>query len=214
MGDKMRVYELAATLGLDNKVLLERLKVAGIEAKNHLSVLDAAALAVFDGEVAAVETSAPEVAEQKVEEQRINPGIIRRRRKETPKAAPAAEEPTATPASAEAEKDSVAPVAEAVSEDQSEESAEPADEGILPEPVVEETAPVKAGSEALAQAKDDVEATQPTAETPQPTTKTEEPVPEVREATASQAKILGRVEISQLTPAKRTASPRPSRPRN
>ena len=219
MGDKMRVYELAQKLGLDNKVLLERLRDAGIEAKNHLSVLDAAALAVFDGGEAAVETSAPEAAEPKVEEQRINPGIIRRRRKEAPKAAPTPDEPTAAiPASADAEKDSVAPIAEKAPEGPSDAPVEPGVEETPQEPVAEESAPVEAEPveakpDTSAQAKDDVEETQPAAEVQQPPEKTEEPAPEVREATASQAKILGRVEISQLTPAKRTTSSRPGKQR-
>jgi len=113
MGDKMRVYELAQKLGLDNKVLLERLKNAGIEAKNHLSVLDAAALHAFEGGNAPTEAPEEKVVEEKIEEQRINPGIIRRRRKEVPKAEFPEEKPVAVkPEPAEAAEEAVAPAAE------------------------------------------------------------------------------------------------------
>jgi len=127
MGDKMRVYELAQKLGLDNKVLLERLKVAGIEAKNHLSVLDAAALAVLDCDEGATEAPVQEVAEEKVEEQRINPGIIRRRRKEVPIVVPPVDEP----------------VAEIASVEQSEPLAKPADTEVSQEPVVKKPVAVE-----------------------------------------------------------------------
>jgi translation initiation factor IF-2 len=214
MGDKMRVYELAQKLGLDNKVLLERLKDAGIDAKNHLSVLDAAALAAFDGGEAAVETSAQEDVEQKVEEQRITPGIIRRRRKEVPKAAPPEEEPvTAIPASADAEKDTAEPIAETVSEEPSDAIAEPVAEEGQQESVAEESPPVEVVSDSSTQVKDEAEEKQAKTEVPQPSAKKEAPAPEVREATASQAKILGRVEISQLVPPSKQENARPSRPR-
>jgi len=209
MGDKMRVYELAQKLGLDNKVLLERLKVAGIEAKNHLSVLDAAALALLEGGKTTVEAPAEKVVEQKVEEQRINPGIIRRRRKEVPIAAPPADEPIAAiPESAGPDKDTAAPMAETASDEQPV-AEEPVDAGASQEPVAEEPAPVEAASDASVNAQGDAEDKEPAVEVPQPTAKTETPAPEVREATASQAKILGRVELSQLAPPKRTAAARP-----
>ncbi len=241
MVDKMRVYELAQKLGLDNKVLLERLKGAGIEAKNHLSVLDSAALALLDGGEAAVESTPQEVVEQKVEEQRINPGIIRRRRKEVPKAAPSVDEPVAAiPASADAETEITAPIAEVVSEEQAEPVVEvasqepdvkapaaeapaakaPAAEAPAAEvpaaevpaaeaPAAEAPAAEAPAAEVSVESKDDVADKLATTEVPQPSTKKAAPAPEVREATASQAKILGRVEISQLTPPKRTQSGRP-----
>ncbi len=214
MGDKMRVYELAQKLGLDNKVLLERLKAAGVEAKNHLSVLDAAALAIFDGEAAPVETSTEPVVEEKIEEQRITPGIIRRRRKEVPKAAPPADEPTAAiPESAEAEEGTAAPIAETAADEQPEPVAEPVIEEPSPEPVAEKPAAAETASDASDQAKAEVEVKEPVAEVPPEPEKTAAPAPEVRKATASQAKILGRVELSQLSPPKKPAAARPSRPR-
>ena len=84
---KTRVYELAQKLGLDNKVLLEKLQQAGVDAKNHMSVLEEHELEKFET------ASTPSV--EKVEEERITPGIIRRRRKEVAPPAAAAEEPPA-----------------------------------------------------------------------------------------------------------------------
>ena len=75
---KIRVDELAQKLGLDNKVLLERLHQAGVQAKSHTTVLE-------ESDVKKLEAaSAPPAG--KVDEERINVGIIRRRRKETPAA--------------------------------------------------------------------------------------------------------------------------------
>ncbi|MDW7644586.1 MAG: translation initiation factor IF-2 [Desulfuromonadales bacterium] len=86
---KTRVYELAQKLGLENKDLLERLQEAGIDAKTHMSVLEEDDVRKFEA------ASTPAV--EKIEEERITPGIIRRRRKEVPPAATAAsaEEPSA-----------------------------------------------------------------------------------------------------------------------
>jgi translation initiation factor IF-2 len=88
MGKKIRVYELAQKMGLENKVLLEKLHAAGIEAKSHMSVLDETELGDFGTDA---ETREESVVEEKIEERRITPGIIRRRRKEVAK--PAATEP-------------------------------------------------------------------------------------------------------------------------
>ncbi len=75
MGKKIRVYELAQQMELDNKVLLEKLHEAGIDVKSHMSVLSDEDLEKFEGEPSKVE---------RVEEQRITAGVIRRRRKEVP----------------------------------------------------------------------------------------------------------------------------------
>jgi len=77
MGKKIRVYELAQKMGLDNKVLLEKLHDAGIDAKSHMSVLSEEDVETFEGAPAKVE---------QVEERRITAGVIRRRRKEVPEA--------------------------------------------------------------------------------------------------------------------------------
>ncbi|APG26913.1 translation initiation factor IF-2 [Syntrophotalea acetylenivorans] len=233
MGDKMRVYELAQKLGLDNKVLLERLKTAGIEAKNHLSVLDAAALQAFEGGNAPVEASEEKVVEEKIEEQRINPGIIRRRRKEVPKAdeVPADEPVAAEPESVDTGEEAVAPIEKTDMVEKAAPAAEPVAEA--PVPAEEDTAVSEEASsevetkEPVAEVKAEPEAKAPPApqvseevEKPKVTEKSEKEEKEekpkaaaVQEATASQAKILGRVELSQLAPAKKATPAKPSRPR-
>ncbi len=46
---KIRVYELAKTLGIDNKELLGRLTELGIEVKSHMSTLDAESAGIVSG---------------------------------------------------------------------------------------------------------------------------------------------------------------------
>ena len=90
---KTRVYELAQKLGLENKEMLEKLQEAGVTAKTHMSFLEEDDLRKFEA------ASAP--VQEKIEEERINPGIIRRRRKEVPQAAQADSPEGAEPAEAE-----------------------------------------------------------------------------------------------------------------
>ncbi len=227
MGEKMRVYELAQKLGLDNKVLLERLKAEGIDAKNHLSVLDAAVVERFDsGEIiAAPETG--EVVEEKIEEQRITPGIIRRRRKEVPaattmeKKAPAKKPEAVSDANVtdldESEESKIAAEPETVARDASPESAadvEPAASKTKDAPDSDQVV-VEPPQKPAAKPPGKVDAS---SETEVPGEKTIEKVPAsadaltdsdtMQEATALQAKILGRVELSRLSPSKpETESP-------
>ncbi|HKI51273.1 MAG TPA: translation initiation factor IF-2 [Geothermobacteraceae bacterium] len=194
---KTRVYELAQKLGLENKDLLDKLEQAGIEVNNHMSSLDEADLEKFEAA-----SEAPK--EERIEEQRISSGIIRRRRKEVPKPVveeppakqvaveepPADEEvvPAAKPATPAAE-----PVAEVAEAPEAPEVVEPADK---PEPAVE-PAEKPAAQETAAPATDGEPESPIVEEHPQPPEK----------ATANRAKILGRVEIHQ--PAPRAAKKRP-----
>ena len=73
---KIRIYELAQQLGIDNKELLERLQKEGIEAKSHMSVIDEDVASRFKEQPAAE----PQV-EVTFEEKRVSTGLIRRRRK-------------------------------------------------------------------------------------------------------------------------------------
>ncbi|WP_298036906.1 translation initiation factor IF-2 [uncultured Desulfuromonas sp.] len=205
---KTRVYELAQKLGLDNKVLLERLHQAGIEAKSHMSVLE-------DDEVRKLETSVEPVAagasEEKVEERVVRPGLIRRRRREIPKAVEEAEAPAEevaeAPQAAEPEKVPVetetAPLPEKVVETPtSEPEARP--EVKVEEPEVKgETAPEP--SAAPPEPKIEEEADLPKEEAVEPAAVEK---PKVDKVTPSRAKILGRVEL----PKPRVATPRGGRP--
>ena len=85
---KIRVYELARDLNLENKILLSKLNDLDISVKSHMSALD-------DDDVAIVRQQLFGKKEVAIEETRIKPTVIRRRRKKvTVEAAP---EPTAAP---------------------------------------------------------------------------------------------------------------------
>jgi len=71
---KMRVYELARDLNLTNKILLSKLSDLDISVKSHMSSLD-------DDAVARIKTQFFGKKEEAVEEIRIKPTVIRRRRK-------------------------------------------------------------------------------------------------------------------------------------
>lgn len=70
----MRVHELAKELNMNNKDLLDRILKLGIQAKNHMSVLDGAAVLKIRQQFA-------EVKPEKLEEKRIGRQVIRRRKR-------------------------------------------------------------------------------------------------------------------------------------
>jgi translation initiation factor IF-2 len=71
---KVRVYELARDFNLDSKELVEKLKAGGLDVKNYMSTLDETTVTkardIIAGRVSEV-----------VEEKRIKPTLIRRRKK-------------------------------------------------------------------------------------------------------------------------------------
>ena len=145
---KIRVYELATKLGLDNKEIVDKLNQAGIEVKNHMSALEEEVALKFE---AGQSTQADENVEVKVKEERISSGLIRRRRKTVAVEAPepevvVAEEPA--PAVAEEVAPAVEEVAEevapAVEEVAEEKAAAPAVEVAVDAPADVEAAPVVA----------------------------------------------------------------------
>ena len=70
-----RVYELARELNMTNKVLLEKLDDLDISVKSHMSALD-------DDVITKIKSSLfGTIKEEAIEEIRIKPTIIRRRRK-------------------------------------------------------------------------------------------------------------------------------------
>jgi translation initiation factor IF-2 len=71
---KLRVYELARDLNTTNKALLEKLSDLDISVKSHMSALD-------DEVIAKIKSAFYGVKEEAIEETRIRPNIIRRRRK-------------------------------------------------------------------------------------------------------------------------------------
>jgi translation initiation factor IF-2 len=84
---KMRVYEVARDLNLTNKMLLSKLSDLDISVKSHMSSLD-------DEAVARIKTLIFGKKEETVEETRIKPTVIRRRKKVAVEPAP---EPPAEP---------------------------------------------------------------------------------------------------------------------
>ena len=75
---KIRVYELAKQLNMDSKLLADKLIAAGLPVKNHNSTLDEDTVKKAK-EVA--EGSA--VVREVIEEERVKPNVIRRRKKIT-----------------------------------------------------------------------------------------------------------------------------------
>ncbi len=71
---KIRVYELARDLNMTNKVLLEKVRGMDIQAKSHMSSLD-------DDTVAKIKKNILGISAKEIEETRIKPTIIRRRKK-------------------------------------------------------------------------------------------------------------------------------------
>lgn len=71
---KIRVYEFARTLNIQNKILLEKLRDMGISIKSHMSSLDEETVARAKAELFGPKP-------QEVEVTRVKPTIIRRRKK-------------------------------------------------------------------------------------------------------------------------------------
>ncbi len=71
---KVRVYELAKELSMDSKELVEKLKAGGLPVKNYMSTLD-------EQTVAKAREVALGVVSEVIEEKRIRPTVIRRRKK-------------------------------------------------------------------------------------------------------------------------------------
>jgi translation initiation factor IF-2 len=125
---KVRVYEVARELGVENRDLIQRIATLGIQVRNHMSVLDPA-------EVDRIKRSLGKDRSEAMVEERIRPTVVRRkRRKKTDGEEPAAAE---APASAAAEAAPAEPVVPAQAPVPAPDSA--------PEPVVQaEPAPSEA----------------------------------------------------------------------
>ncbi len=180
---KIRVYELATKLGLDNKEIVDKLNQAGIEVKNHMSALEEEVALKFEAAQSSKsgQTQADAAVEVKVNEERISSGLIRRRRKTVAKEEPAQEEAPAEGVAQEAAPAVVAPAEQ--------EPAAPAAEPAPSEPAEVTEAPQAS-----------VEATPPAT----PVEKTEKAAPEQKKdkkEAVTRAKILGRVDLP--TPAER-----------
>ncbi len=78
---KIRVYELARNLNMENKELIEKIAELGLEVKSHMSSLDDEAIDRVKGSILGTQT-------EELVETRIRPNIIRRRRKVVKKEVP------------------------------------------------------------------------------------------------------------------------------
>ena len=212
---KIRVDELAKKMGLDNESILNKLKDAGIEAENHLVSLEEDVAQKF-----AHDNGGEPI---KIEEQRLNSGVIRRRRKAAPeKEVPA--EPVETvaaevPVKPEVESAEetvaqvVAPADETTVEPKAKETvieAQKTGTEVSEAPVVEESPAAKPETEIAKDTEGSVDTSSALPAVEDVATPAEKP----EKANPHRAKILGRVELPLPTqrPA-RGAKPQPRRDR-
>ncbi|MCD6581197.1 MAG: translation initiation factor IF-2 [Desulfuromusa sp.] len=192
---KVRVYELAKKMGLENKDLLAKLAEAEIDVSSHSSSLAEEDLQKFEDFI--------NPPEEKIEEARIKPGIIRRRRtivrKPVEEPLMAEESVVSEPPADKGEK----PVAEEISAQETEPSSGKEESNVDSESVAsqsDELSSKKTGKDKSAEEDKKVPDTAAkeldSAEKPE---KIKKPV--VEKVTGNHAKILGRVELPQRPPA-------------
>ncbi|MFO7986557.1 MAG: translation initiation factor IF-2 [Desulfatiglandaceae bacterium] len=133
---KVRVYELARELDVESKKLVERLNAGGISVKNYMSTLD-------DQDVVKAKEIVSGAVSQVVEEKRVKPTVIRRRKKVV-----RAQEPAAEAAEAKAEKAEIPEPQPAVAP----ETPPVSEGGPEPEPLEETPPPPRMTEEAEAEA--------------------------------------------------------------
>jgi len=129
---KVRVYEVARELGVQNRDLVQRLSSLGIQVSNHMSALDPA-------EVDRIKRSYERDKAEKTVEERIRPTVVRRRTVQRRKPQPA-EAKEAAPAE-EAAKPASPAKAEPAKAAPAKAPAAPAAEARKPEPTPEPKAP-------------------------------------------------------------------------
>lgn len=141
----MRVYELARDLNMTNKILLEKLSEMEIAVKSHMSSLD-------DDTIARVKSALFGAKEETIEETRIKPTVIRRRKRKVkvelhPEAEPETQAVQAAGDASEATPEPEEPVEAAAIESEAEVSAEAVAEtanDAQKEPAAKEVATAKA----------------------------------------------------------------------
>ena len=103
---KVRVYELAKELNIENKALVEKLKAGGLDIKNYMSTLD-------EEDARKARDIVEGVTSEVIEEKRIKPRVIRRRKKtvtveaKKSKEKPEEKEPGEVPEEIEEEKEAI-----------------------------------------------------------------------------------------------------------
>ncbi|MCK5914430.1 MAG: translation initiation factor IF-2, partial [Desulfuromusa sp.] len=197
---KVKVYELAKKMGLESKELLAKLAEANIEVASHSSSLAEEDLRKFEDF-----TNPPE---EKIEEARVKPGLIRRRRTVVRKPVeelPVEEEPAVSePVVADSE-DSKAEDSRTDESPAEEEVAVPAVAEVELETVETPTPVAEVSSKELEEEKLPAEKVDESPKTtsakPSPEKKPEKvKKPVVEKVTGNHAKILGRVELPKTPP--------------
>ncbi|WP_321390839.1 translation initiation factor IF-2 [uncultured Desulfuromusa sp.] len=203
---KVRVYELAKNMGLENKDLLAKLVEAGIDVASHSSSLAEEDLRKFEDFIN------PPV--QKIEEARIKPGIIRRRRTVVREPVEVKDDVVEEPVAEDKVEEDESPIAPEVVISEPEQV--PDQENQSEEPLATEQPKAEVPEDVLppladAEDKKPVESEIVPPETSEKKDDEAEPVasektkkdktPVVERATGDRAKILGRVELPQAVPA-------------
>jgi translation initiation factor IF-2 len=220
---KVRVYELAKKIGIENKDLLAKLAEAGVDVASHASSLSDEDMHKFE--------SFNNPTQEKVEEERIKPGLIRRRRTvvaQEPEEVPATEpetaqvspeQPAVAQSTAPSAESDVAAAPPAVSKDVQRAGEEQSDTpSAKTATVVDAHKAEKTGSVAeVAAPSQKTEDSSSLVPDHAPAAQSTEPGkrPEPQDATEDRAKILGRVELPRRAPAgqrRPVQQERPARP--
>ncbi|MCM2358123.1 MAG: translation initiation factor IF-2 [Geobacteraceae bacterium] len=174
---KIRVYELAQKMGIENKELMAKLKAVGVDVKSHTATIEEADARKLDTPAPPPKTdNPPTVKEVSKEEVRLTTTVIRRRAKVVETVAEAAAEAVAEPvAEAPQVQETPPPKVEPVK----------VEEVKVPEAVVEAPPVAKEAPQLVAPPEAPPKAPRP-----------EEARPE--RPTANKAIILGRVEIPAM----------------
>lgn len=206
---KVRVYELARELNMESKALVEKLIAGGVAIKNYMSTLD-------EAEAARARDIATGAVSEVVEEKRIKPTVIRRRRKkvrvqpEEPSMPPSGEESEVEETSAETRVESEEAV---VSEAEPKPKKEKPEEKAGPEPVEEgaaeaiekrEAEPEQELEETTAEALSEEATVEKAAEAVEPVETVEAEKPDKKKPEAKEAK-------SKTKKGKKKASEEPAK---
>jgi len=135
---KIRIYELARDLNMTNKMLLDKLQDMDVDAKSHMSSLD-------DDTVDTIKRKLRGSPAKEIEETRIKPTLIRRRRKPAPQE-PVEVETAAEPESPAEKVEAAEPPSETVPESKEpplEEETPAPEQKVIPEAEDKEPGAVK-----------------------------------------------------------------------
>ncbi len=172
---KIRIYELARDLDMKNKALLEKLSDLGISASSHMSSIDEEAVAQVKAAVVGKRVYV-------VEETRVKPTVIRRRKKTVKREAAAIEEGAEVEAEVESNES-----AEAAAPSETEPAEATADEATAPEAEEKEEKPATVLKVVRKAALEEEEAPAAEAQAPPEEEIAEPPAPEQETEAASTA---------------------------